>query len=723
VDFFLAAIGTDGGFFLVLWRAKPVSVRARRITPALACAACAGVTLGACASNPYIIGGFFSTTDGGQLADGGQAADGGTSPFDAQAATFLVNFTATGNSRLLPDPTMGLATTQLRWVAEKANPTSWPSDQGPVLSASSGTTPSTSLPAPFADPNARAVGLATSGTTYAATDPKLGAFDQNDALFELVFRATPGATLVDKRAGGAGWSLVTSSAGALTLELDDGTTLVPVASQQLTAGAWYHCLAWVSRGTAGQARVDCDGRAQAPTNLTGLGSVFSSAPLTVGTAGPGGNAAIAEFALFGAPAGALRALDWATTDRRRFAQLTGSIASIAGGGALPQLGVRGSPAYVDIDRGNGSGRHLFLVGPDWPRVACRTDKKGALTCGYLSEPARPRLVAADASAWTSSQLAVMPSPVPFTDDGRTMASLVPSATAAPHKLTAAAPSGAGPATVPNEQAFSFFARAHAGHLVGASVSTAAGDLGRAIYDLTPPGSVVSAPAADAGASVRASIEDWGQGMMRCAYVASIGAPGQVAYNVILLDDSGVDAFVGDGRAWTDVAGLQVDPLAPYPGSLLAADPQQPPDTLTYAAMDNVPPQSPVSLQIQVLLPGGPRLTDQAVLNLNYETQPANEVNLFVRGDKMTLAFDGKLQGNILWAFDSPSSPADGATHLLGAHWDSQTASMSVDGSPLASETLMPGGLPLMLDRIDVGFSKQSSGWLQGLVGGVVISGM
>jgi hypothetical protein len=658
--------------------------------------------LGGCTSNPYFIGANCRPGDAAANADPCGA------PGSDQGLSFAVDLDQSGASRLsdelqLPD---GPVQATLRFRGESATANDWPSAEGPLL-ARSLTTPFAQLEAPFTD-GTRAVGLASDGPTYLADSAEPGSVDADDFASEVVLRAPPGASVIDKRGTGAGWSMKTTPTGALVLELHDGQRLVEIASLPLIAGAWYHCLFWMSRSAGGRAY--CNGREGGPTDLGVLGSLAGATHLTIG----GGSMAVddrvqlAHFAFFRVPPGWLgNAVDWSALSRRRFAELTGARPRVARGSALPEVGLRNSAAYLDLERAAGLSRQLFLVGPDWPRITCRSDSAGVRDCGYLSEAERTRWIPPQASAWTSSELMVAANHADFADGERRMEALIASTLPALHVLSWTGTYGGA------RQAVSFFARAEAGQLVGADVS----GRGMAIFDVRA-GTVVSAPA-----TVRASIEAWGDGLFRCAYVFAPVA-GSATYALHLLNDAGVEPFSGDGTsAWVDVAGLQLDVGQANPGSLLASD-NEAPDQLTFVADDgNLPAASAVFQRFRVLLLEGPRLTDQAVLNLNRGGAFENQVQLYITGDTSKLKFWALRDGTAHWAFDHPVSLVDGLRHSIEANWGVTQAELSVDGVSAKQDALIPNAPPFSLDRIDVGFSSKSSGSLEGLVAGLEIGAL
>ncbi len=133
----------------------------------------------------------------------------------------------------------------------------------------------------------------------------------------------------------------------------------------------------------------------------------------------------------------------------------------------------------------------------------------------------------------------------------------------------------------------------------------------------------------------------------------------------------------------------------------------------------------MSIGLRLLLPPGPRLTDQAVINLNRGGTFDNQIQLFVRGnegssDTGKLQFWGLRDGQTHWTFFHPTSAVDGVRHAVEAQWSVTTAEIRVDGLPAVQQAVLPNAPPFVLDRIDVGFSMSSSGSLEGLVAGLSI---
>jgi hypothetical protein len=686
---------------------KPRCPNARWIVPlALAFAAAA------CTRNPYFIGSVcpaadtsvdvdprcatISPTPDGGTPDGGMTPDGG--------ATFVVDLAHSGTSLLGPLPLASGPVQPTLWLrGEHATATGWPAEGGGTLGRGAGL-PVTGMEAPFNDGTA-AVGLPADAAAYVAADVALGAAGMDDFALEIVLRAAPGATIFSKSAGAVGWSLRTNAGGQLVLALGDGdaTHAVEIASSGLTAGAWYHCLFWASRAAGGQAF--CDGQAGTLVTLPALATL--DAPAATLAAGGGAAVRVADLALFRVAAGGLGAApSWPAVASRRFVTVAGAYPRVAGVMAAPVAGIkiRESEAYLDLQAVAGAARRLFLVGADWPRVACRTDVNGKHGCGYLSETQRTRLAPGDASAWQAAGVTLAPSAVLFADGEPRMTALIPSMATTTHTLSFTGTLGGA------RQVFSFFVHRDGAARVGASVGT----IGTAVFDL------VAVTASSPTAKTSTTIEPWGGDLFRCTY-AFDPPNGPTTYSVRLQDAAGAETFAGTGAAAVEIAGLQVDVDHVFAASLLGAD-MQPSDRLIFAAVGNLPPGPSTTISASVMLPAGTRLIDEAIVNINHGGSFEDQVQLFMRGDKGLMKFWGLHNNLARWSFDG-ASVVDGAQHDVVASWNATSALLLVDGVGMPMPVMAMNPAPVGLDQIDVGFSESSSGWLEGLVSGLQIGAM
>ncbi|HEY0707982.1 MAG TPA: hypothetical protein VGG33_14360 [Polyangia bacterium] len=700
----------------------------------------AGSSTSACADR-YSLGTLVTAGDGG--AGGAGFPDGG--PRDADAAPpppppdappvtdgepappdlsppgvctketscrLAANLDQSGTSNLGDGLVLGGATVtaSLRYQGENANAAVWMGARGPSLTRSAGT-PALGLETPFTD-NTRAVGLGGTGAVYLASAPDAGSLGTDDFVLELVFRAGANAGIVSK---GVGWAVSTLVDGAVALDLNDGTRTVRAGtSGVLLTRTWYHCLFWVSRGNG--ARVDCNGRPTGivdPAALGALGPVGAAGTLAIGGANPaaGDDVQVALFQLFRVASGMLGAAPtWTSISRRRFAELTGVFPQFATGTPLPAENLRGTPAYLDMQRVAGGPRRLFLVGHDWPRIACRTDGRGARSCGYLAEPGGGRRVEPLASAWTASEATVVASDVPSVDPDQRMEAITASAANARHTLVRIAGVGG------VRNALSFYVRAGSSQKVGVSVGT----LGMAVFDLAT-GTVTPAPGL-----IAATIEPWGNGVFRCGYIYQ-NIDGQTEHRIHLLNGEGADTFLGDGTPVIHVAGFQLDANTAYPSSLMAVSPQGA-DRLTFLGADgNLPLAGPVQLSLRVNLPPWPRYLDEAVININRGGATNDQINLFIVGYSAgamagVFQFMGLSQGATHWTVRHPTRSTDGFAHTLVAEWGGGTARLSIDGQTEARNESNVSAALYTFDRIDVGFSLRSSTYLQGLVSRLELKG-
>jgi hypothetical protein len=656
---------------------------------------------GACTRNPYVIGTICPALG----ADAG-VPDPRCGSTATPNGTLVVGLDSSGTSApafgALPLASGDVAPS-LRLRGERATASAWPTDGTAVLAQGPGT-PTPGLGAPFTDAT-RAVALPAAAPGYVASDSSVGAVGTDDFALEVVFRALPGATLLAKQSGAIGWTLSTTATRALELDLGDGRQAAAIASAPLTSGAWYHCLVWVSRAAGG--RADCDGSAGALTPLIPLGDLGGA----LLAAGGGVPIRVAHVALFRVKAGGLGdPTTWLGVSARRFATLTGVYPRVALGTALPAAGLRASAAYLDLWDVPTGVRSLYLVGPDWPRVARRLDANAKIGSGYLSEPKRARGVPADATAWQPMEVAVATSATPFPDGEPRFVTLAPSTASSKHAVSITGTAGS------KNQVFSFFARS-----VGTAtfVGASAGAAGAVLFDLQA-GRAVATPM-----GVTATIEHWGNGIFRCTY-ALRGLSGPQTWAVQLFDNAGNDTFAGDGTPAVEVGGLQVDDNLAFAGSLLAADPQ-PADHLTFVADDgNLPTGSSGLVKLSVLVPSGARISDQAILNINRDGTFADQVQLFLVGGPPDAGFVKfwRLENNAQhWAFDSGKRIDDGAAHAMTATWDATSAHLLVDDASTDMAAQISNASPLGLNRIDVGFSQVSSGALEGLVSGLQIGAM
>lgn len=616
-------------------------------------------------------------------------------PFDTgcETATFAVLLARSG-PELVPRR-VDVGSVSLPWVTSlmgaDASPNVWLAQPSGSLA---GDGSARIAPGPFTEGAPRVL----AGTPYAgALVDASGA----DFAVEIVFRATASTALMRRSNGARGYMLGTDAVGTLHATLEDGATSLDVVSPALVPDAWHHCVLYVSRARteADGARLDCNGRAGVAVDVRGLGAIDVDAPVAVG-------GELAYVAWAAGEADALRDADDAArteASRTRFAALTGTLPYVALGTRLPAPSQRDSGAYLDLE--HEGVRSLFLMGRDWPRIVCRALASGERFCGYLAEgaPVRAYDDATSASDFVASEITVSEDASPFAEDGTRMDGLVPSAANAEHVLARGRDYGG------QRLAFSFFVRA------GSSTRFAvrAGGFGLSEVDL-------AARTVSFVEDVDASLEDWGNGLFRFAYTCT-PPPGNVTHAVHLRASGGASTFAGDGTtAALSIAGLQVEIGSAYPTSL-APPGNRAADRLTYVGTDGNLDPAAAMVQAELLLPSGPRITDQAIVNLSRLGTFDDQVNLFVAGGSAEITFNARALGAGAWGFENPVRVADGTIHRVRGVYAPTGLELTVDGE---RAFFVPAGgvtVPASLDRVDIGHSGDASGPLEGLVRYVWIS--
>ncbi|HEY4104772.1 MAG TPA: hypothetical protein VGM44_12815, partial [Polyangiaceae bacterium] len=183
----------------------------------------------ACSHNPYVIGAACPGADGAvasasvPCSANTSGGTGGSSATD-RGVSFALDLDQSGTSRIskLELDTVSLGPTLL-FRGEDATLASWHSEFGNLNLMPTGTA-KIGLLAPFTD-GTRAVELGGSSASYVAESADGGDVGSDDFALELVFRAAPSVTLVDKRGAGAGWAVRTMAGAAVTLELQDANQL------------------------------------------------------------------------------------------------------------------------------------------------------------------------------------------------------------------------------------------------------------------------------------------------------------------------------------------------------------------------------------------------------------------------------------------------------------------------------------------------------------------
>lgn len=541
---------------------------------------------------------------------------------------------------------------------EDATETRWPSRTGGALDAVGPNV--VALEGPFTDATRGAIGAYTS----ASVRPRFG----GRLAIELVLRATPSTEVFatdDLR-------LALDAEGALVLERGGEAR----ATEALAPLAWHHVL-FVLDGE--HTRVFVDG---APTELDAL-TLPEERERAVSV---GGDAAIAWLAVV--PLGSAALSDDAA--RERFVRLVGVAPTIAGGAPLPIALERESVAFTDLVDAAGR-RRLHLVGPRWPRIACRLDVDGARFCGYLAERGRTRAVPLSLDAWSPEAVT---REAPTEPRERTLAPALPitlvRATAANARLVTTV-SGT------EHRVASVFARGE-----GLELSLRVAErTARFALD----GRVVSADP-----EVEAHAEDFGDGWWRVwLLVRDVGA-GTHEVAIELHATGALEA------ARVELAGPEVESNRFDPTSVVLDTRAE--DRLVFAAAGNVPAGTEGALHARALVPGVARLHDQALLNLNVGESSEDQINLYLDVGG-TVSFSAHEAAESRWNLASPSPVRDGRPVEVDATWGAEGARLSVRGEEAVRATDATLAAQRH-DRLAIGRTGSTSGPLDGLIAEVAV---
>jgi hypothetical protein len=658
----------------------------------------------ACTEDAYVVGavcGAVGSCPAGGASSGGNAsgASSGAGSGGAPASVGLVlDLTGSGVDRL-PQELLGEAPSHFL-VADDASAATWVARVGTGFEVVDAAALALAEPAPFADPGSV---LSHSGSTTFSSESTWADTSAGALALEAVFRAEPGARLLEQQDAEAGLQLSVDVDGRLNLRLDAGDEVITASSPALVVDAWHHCLALFDAAQA-VAQIFCNGQAGATVAVpAGFGLQSVAAPVTLGDASPA-RVSWAELARWqGADFGPRGS--WTDLARERFARLVGTYAEGANE-PLPFAEVRASGAYVDMSPSDAPQlRRLHPVGEHWPRIVCRPTSDSPRTCGLLVEAASSQPLAPEAlelDNWDGFELDVNGASAPGPTGAATLFALSPSAVAAEHALELDAALGDGPAV------FSFFARAESAHLLRAEVLGVAS----ATFDLE------ALTVVDESATLLAEAETWGDGLVRLSFSFDVD-PGPARLRLALLADDASAVFAGDGGIAAHVGGVELrfrsfsTPLPTF-GAIQQAD------HLVYPAGNgNLPGGPAFDFSAEIWLPAAPLVADAAILNANFSTRYDQQINLFVSPADGAVQFWGLQGEQAKWQFSNPRTVIDGAVHLVSARVGPDGATLSVDGAsviePAADYDLS------VLDRVEIGTSTSSSGPLTGIVRRIVIA--
>ncbi|MCE9577678.1 MAG: LamG domain-containing protein [Deltaproteobacteria bacterium] len=497
---------------------------------------------------------------------------------------------------------------------------------------------------PFTDATRAARGRFASAAPIVELGPQ-------DLAIELVLRARANARVLD--APTAGLAIASDDTGALTLAIGASA----IATAPLVDGAWYHVL-FVVRASG--SRVYVNGAA-----MDGPGAVIARrASHAIAVDGE-----VAWLAIVPLGDGELQVRE----ARERFARLVGVAATLAGGDPIPTTIARDGAAFTDLVEDGA--RALHLVGPDWPRIACRPAPSGATACGYLAEGGAGRGVPLDLQQWTVTG-AITAAAMPLADD-------VPTVTLADPATLARTVDGGG------DRVVSLFAR-------GA---------GEVTIDLAQVGSVRCAPGAatativTSAVPITAAIEPWGAGWVRCALVTEAAPGGPLA---LTLAGSAID-----------LAGPQAEGNRITPTSLALA--ARGDDVLVYDTVDNIPAADAGAVRARVLAAGA-SIHDRSVIGLAARdaTGPVGDDSAAIylqtrQGAAHFAAFAG---GAIAWNAGTAAALVD-TEAAIRATWSATAATLS-DGAEQVDATAGRAIQGATFAEVRVGGSARS-GTLDGLV--------
>lgn len=664
-----------------------------------------------CTDDTYVIGAVCNAVGtcpnagaGGSGAGSGGSggAPGGSAGAAGQAGApqggFTLDLTGSGVDRL-PQELLGATATHLL-ISSDVKATTWPARIGEGFDFAKNAVVAPAVPWPFAD---RGSALSHAGAV-AFTAASFWADARDGALaIEAVFRGEPGAVLLTQRDSASGLQLALTADGQLSASLSSSAALVTVSSQPLVPDAWHHCLFFFE--PAEGAQIVCNGQAgeavTVPAGFT-LGPVAS--PTQLGT-----NAAArlqwAELASFESSTWGARGA-WADAARERFARLVGTYADGANE-PLPLSEMRASGAYIDMSPVDQPElRQLHPVGEHWPRVVCRPAGDEPRLCGLLVEGSSSRQIAAERftlDQWNQAEVSVAGARADGAAGKPSLFTLVPSAANGAHTLSFDLTFADGPATL------SLFARPLGGKLLRVDVPGVAS----ATFDVS------RATVVDSSGTRVVSAEPWGDGLVRVSYSFDI-APGPGSLQLTLLADDGSAAFAGNGDASTIQAGDVELRFRQFSTPLPMLEPIQAADLLVFpAGKGNFPAGGSFSIAADFWLPAAPLLADAAIVNANFATQYEQQINLFVTAPQSTVRFGSLLGKAAPWTVTDAARVTDGELHQVQATVAAGKATLVVDGVS-TEQNAMPYDTS-MLDRIEVGASKNSSGALTGLLRHVSIA--
>ncbi|HVY31421.1 MAG TPA: hypothetical protein VHB79_32935 [Polyangiaceae bacterium] len=661
-----------------------------------------------CTDDTYVIGavcgavGTCPSAGAGGGGGGSGGVPGGSAGAAGQAGApqggFTLDLTGSGVERL-PQELLGATAAHLL-ISSDIEATTWPARIGDGFDVVKNAALAPVVPWPFAD---RGSALSHAGAVAFTTSSEWADASDGALAIEAVFRGEPGGVLLSQRDAAAGLDLALNADGQLIASLSSGTASLSVSSQKLVPDAWHHCLLFFD--SAEGAQIICNGQAgDAVTVPAGFALGPIAAPATLGSSASA-ELYWAELASWHAGTWGARGA-WGDAARERFARLVGTYADGANE-PLPLSEMRASGAYIDMSPVDQPElRRLHPVGEHWPRVVCRPAGVEPRLCGLLVEGSSSRQIAAELftlDKWNQAELSVAGARGNGASGAPSLFTLVPSATNGAHTLSFDLTFADGPATL------SLFARPLGGKLLRLDVPGVAS----ATFD------VARAAVVDSSGTRVVSAEAWGDGLVRISYSFDI-APGPGSLQLTLLADDGSAAFAGNGDASSLQAGDVELRFRQFSTPLPMLAPIQAADLLVFpAGKGNFPAGGSFSIDADFWLPAAPLVVDAAIVNANFATQYEQQINLFVTAPQSNVRFGSLLGKAAPWTVTDAALVTDGEPHQVRATVAAGKATLVVDGATTERDA-MPYDTS-MLDRIEVGASKNSSGALTGILRHVSIA--
>jgi hypothetical protein len=554
-----------------------------------------------------------------------------------------------------------------------------------------------------------------------------------DFIFELVFKAgvTDLIRLIDKRHTISPFPgyLIQLNATTLRIFIDAGASDASFNTAALTSNMWLHAICFADRNGSGQWYVNGATSGAAGVISGASGSLASTSNFTV-AATPAGltpyDSNISYCALYKHAAG------WFPSDaaglaaqlviaEQRASLFWGWRPYMARGTAVPTVRTRASNAY--IDKVEGSGRRLYLIGNNVPRICSRLDTNGKILKGYLSEVQITNLILRseeiDDAAWTTvaNRTSVTNTSTTTLPNGITSVNdvLHEDATAAnTHHISVTAVVAFANAT---KYIFSVFAKAINRNWI-ALYSTNNGVPVSAFFNLSTGviGTLLNATA---------GIEGWGNGWYRCWAVWTTTAAHNAYLRCYIGEADNDTTFNGLDQDSVYLWGFQCEAGVDYPTSYMptaATAVIREEDSLRYKGNDGnlggVGSNMMGEIKVKELSLGGSSITS-SIVDITFDGSSGSRILLYTAG--------GSGQFRIISA--SPIGNAGSVNDVDGSRNNTiynVEAKYKINSERLYKDNIEVGiedtdcGIPTLLSRIDVGQLLSSTSQFNGLLADIEI---